>query len=85
MPQVGLEFITLLNKFLLSPASDSTSVMASGTTSVSGLLHQSPLGSTQLINSISNHMATSTAVDSNFTNFLQIEMLGQGLYTYGAL
>jgi NADH-ubiquinone oxidoreductase chain 6 len=24
-------------------------------------------------------------VDSNFTNFLQIEMLGQGLYTYGAL
>ena len=27
----------------------------------------------------------SVIADSNFTDFLQVEMLGQGLYTYGAL
>ena len=26
-----------------------------------------------------------TGLDINFANFLQIEMLGQGLYTYGAI
>ena len=33
-----------------------------------------------IINSVLNPIA----LDVNFTNFLQIEMLGQGLYTYGA-
>jgi NADH-ubiquinone oxidoreductase chain 6 len=34
-----------------------------------------------LINSVLNPIA----MDINFTNFLQIEILGQGLYTYGAM
>jgi NADH-ubiquinone oxidoreductase chain 6 len=40
-----------------------------------------PLGRDNLINTAFQP----GIADSSFTNFLQIEMLGQGLYTYGAL
>jgi NADH-ubiquinone oxidoreductase chain 6 len=50
-----------------------------------------PEGGNYLNESISNNYITEVnsllnpvALDVNFTNFLQIEMLGQGLYTYGA-
>jgi NADH-ubiquinone oxidoreductase chain 6 len=58
LPQVGLEILTLLNKFLLNI--DSSNI----------LIHTS---------------SNSINVDSYFTNFLHIEMLGQGLYSYGAI
>ena len=32
-----------------------------------------------------NTIVNPTGLDINFVNFLQIEMLGQGLYTYGAI
>ena len=35
--------------------------------------------------SIINTIKYPNALDINFVNFLQIEMLGQGLYTYGAI
>jgi NADH-ubiquinone oxidoreductase chain 6 len=58
LPQVGLEILTLLNKFLLNI--DSSNI----------LIHTS---------------SNSINIDSYFTNFLHIEMLGQGLYSYGAI
>ncbi len=33
---------------------------------------------------ITNSLLNPVALDVNFTSFTQIEMLGQGLYTYGA-
>ena len=33
---------------------------------------------------IINSILITVALDTNFINFLHIEMLGQGLYTYGA-
>ena len=34
---------------------------------------------------IINTVVNPIGLDINFVNFLQIEMLGQGLYTYGAV
>jgi NADH-ubiquinone oxidoreductase chain 6 len=51
-------------------------------------LNQFILGSNYNISSAYTNVKTSFQsgiVDSSFTNFLQIEMLGQGLYTYGAI
>ena len=47
--------------------------------SLNGLI----LGSTTLNSTVNTSFETGIT-DTNFTNFLQIEMLGQGLYTYGA-
>lgn len=39
---------------------------------------------TESINTV-NTVLNPNALDTSFINFLQIEMLGQGLYTYGAV
>lgn len=63
IPQVGLEIITFLNKFLLNI----------------DIIN----GSNIMIHTTSNSAVQ--FIDSSFTNFLHIEMLGQGLYSYGAI
>jgi len=75
LPQIGLEILTQLNKILLFNNS-----VLNADTLVGGMGYQAS-GTNPLINTMSN----SIGVDSTFTNFLQIEMLGQGLYSYGAL
>lgn len=48
-------------------------------------LNQLVLGSINISPAIVNTSFQPGIADTSFTNFLQIEMLGQGLYTYGAL
>jgi len=73
-----LELLTDFNKLFL--------ILGSSFTSINGWE-----GGEYLNESISNNFITiinsiinPIGLDINFVNFLQIEMLGQGLYTYGA-
>lgn len=50
-------------------------------TSLNGLILSTDISSINEVNTASNPIIA----DTNFTNFLQIEAIGQGLYTYGAI
>lgn len=65
-----LELLTNLNKLFISP--------------VDLLLSGQVQSVTESINTV-NTVLNPNALDTSFINFLQIEMLGQGLYTYGAV
>ena len=65
-----LELLTNLNKLFISPMD----------LVLSGQAH-SVADSINTVNSVLNP----NGLDTSFINFLQIEMLGQGLYTYGAV
>lgn len=65
-----LELLTNLNKLFISPMD----LVVSGQA-------QSIADSINTVNSVLNP----NGLDTSFINFLQIEMLGQGLYTYGAI
>jgi NADH-ubiquinone oxidoreductase chain 6 len=67
-----LEMLTNINKLFLN-----NSVLSFNLDSVNENL------SNNFINSV-NSLIYPVGLDTNFSNFLQIEMLGQGLYTYGA-
>jgi NADH-ubiquinone oxidoreductase chain 6 len=77
LPQIGLEILTQLN-LLFSNSIFSTDLQTASSVGAERIFMSAD---TNLINTMSN----SIGVDSTFTNFLQIEMLGQGLYSYGAL
>jgi len=65
-----LELLTNLNKLFISP--------------MDLLLSGQVQSVTESINTV-NTVLNPNALDTSFINFLQIEMLGQGLYTYGAV
>jgi NADH-ubiquinone oxidoreductase chain 6 len=65
-----LELLTNLNKLFISPMD----LVLSGQAN-------SVADSVNTVNSVLNP----NGLDTSFINFLQIEMLGQGLYTYGAV
>lgn len=67
-----IEILTHLNNLFM------LIVTPGGTEVINGNITDSFIN---MINSVSNP----NGVDTNFVNFLQIEMLGQGLYTYGAV
>ena len=73
-----LEMITNLNHFTTSLYSLIGLTLNSSVSLSSELLNNS-----SFITSIYS-VVNPTGLDINFANFLQIEMLGQGLYTYGA-
>ena len=74
-----LDFLNYLNRLLLDTSIHSPALGATGPFAgyAWGAEH-SPVTSV-------NTSFHSVIADSNFTDFLQVEMLGQGLYTYGAL
>ena len=64
------KLLTNLNKLFISP--------------MDLLLSGQVQSVTESINTV-NTVLNPNALDTSFINFLQIEMLGQGLYTYGAV
>ena len=73
-----LEILTNLNKIFISPSPVHSTIMDNTNTGVN-----LEIISTYFISSI-NSLINPINFDGNFVNFLHIEMLGQGLYTYGA-
>jgi NADH-ubiquinone oxidoreductase chain 6 len=78
----SLFFFEILSIVPASSASSLTSVPLSVFNYINGLL----LGNSMPLDSNNVHMAfTGPTVDNSFTDFLQIEAIGQGLYTYGSI
>lgn len=79
----SLFFFEILSIVPASSASSLTSVPLSVFNYINGLL----LGNSMpQLDSNNVHMAfTGPTVDNSFTDFLQIEAIGQGLYTYGSI
>ncbi|RYE05427.1 MAG: hypothetical protein EOP33_06130 [Rickettsiaceae bacterium] len=78
----SLFFFEILSIVPASTASSLTSVPLEVFNYINGLL----FSGVQQLDSSSVHMAfTGPTADNSFTNFLQIETIGQGLYTYGSI
>ena len=78
----SLFFFEILSIVPASTASSLTSVPVQVFNYINGLL----FSGLQQLDSNSVHVAfTGPTADHSFTNFLQIETIGQGLYTYGSI
>jgi NADH-ubiquinone oxidoreductase chain 6 len=78
----SLFFFEILSIVPASTASSLTSVPVQVFNYINGLL----FSGLQQLDSNSVHVAfTGPTADNSFTNFLQIETIGQGLYTYGSI
>ena len=78
----SLFFFEILSIVPASTASSLTSVPVQVFNYINGLL----FSGLQQLDSNSAHVAfTGPTADNSFTNFLQIETIGQGLYTYGSI
>lgn len=78
----SLFFFEILSIVPASTASTLTSVPVQVFNYINGLL----FSGLQQLDSNSVHVAfTGPTADNSFTNFLQIETIGQGLYTYGSI